>query len=80
MELTLKQLDTAKQWYSAENNHDYVMADYLSAKLALDGWEIGMDESDEPDAGCFCVKQGDINGNTYIALGKRMLDVEDNES
>jgi hypothetical protein len=75
MELTLKQLDTAKQWYVSERQHDYVMSDWLSSVLAQDGWEIGLDESGEADAACFCVKQGDINGKTYIALGKRMLDV-----
>lgn len=73
MELTVKQIDTARQWYVAETQQNYVLSDTLSNVLALDGWEIGLDESGEADAACFCVKTGDVNGKTYIALGKRML-------
>lgn len=67
----LRQL--AAQWW---NGTEQQMAK-AQRTLAAMGWEIGMDESGDDDAGVFVIRAGDINGDSYIAFNHSDLSVLD---
>jgi hypothetical protein len=70
---TLDLKTEARSWFDAETEQDYERADAIAEGLAAHGWEIGLDESGEDNAACFCVMSGDINGHSYTAFGKSEL-------
>lgn len=63
-----------KWWYG--NERDRQQVEIILSEI---GYEIGEDESGEPDAAVFLVMAGDVNGKSYVALGKSDLGPEINE-
>ena len=45
--------------------------------LASMGWEIGLDESGDDDAGVFVIRAGDVNGDTYMAFPDSELKLDE---
>ena len=64
----------ASQWYNGSDDQMLKIEHVLSTM----GWEIGEDESGEPDAGVFVIRTGDINGDTYIAFPESELNLNEN--
>ena len=65
----LRQL--AAQWWHGDEDPRAEKA------LAAMGWEIGHDESGDPDAGVFVVRAGDVNGDSYIAFPESALTLDE---
>jgi hypothetical protein len=64
----------AAQWYNGSDDQMLKIEHILSTM----GWEIGEEESGEPDAGVFLIRTGDINGDTYIAFPESELNLNEN--
>ena len=62
----------AAQWWHGDEDPK------AEKTLATMGWEIGQDESGEPDAGVFLVRPGDENGDSYIAFPESELYLDNN--
>lgn len=59
----------ASQWWHGDESTQTRVEKTLEAL----GWEIGQDESGEPDAAVFLIMIGDLNGKSYLPFGKSEL-------
>lgn len=62
-------LKFARLWW----NGDEATQDKVEEVLAKMGWTIGENESGDENDACFVVRDGDMNGDSYIAFGPEDL-------
>jgi len=62
-------LKFARLWW----NGDEATQNKVEEVLAKMGWTIGENESGDENDACFVVRNGDMNGDSYIAFGKEDL-------